>query len=235
MYFEESNISNLEYSYSRKLSKFKKQTLIKYCQQLNKARYKAEIRFIELFKDRYSELHFYKNYPLFNKYFADFVDIDNHIIVEIDEQHHLNEDQRKKDEKRQKFLEKKGYSVLRLSVTSSNEEWIDTFDSFYKKHQKSVNTEACDVSFMKEYHRKKQVKQKKFVDKIDSTSRTYVKESLNEFISRGGSITRCPTKGLPNEPTERISLSKKGNISCIKSEKTMRRNSSTHIKARVVS
>ncbi len=47
-------------------------------------------------------------------YSVDFICLDARLIIELDGGHHNNPEEKIKDEQRQKFLENKGYKVLRF-------------------------------------------------------------------------------------------------------------------------
>jgi very-short-patch-repair endonuclease len=70
---------------------------------------------------------FQRNKCIGNRYFADFVDLENKIIIEIDEDYHKTLKVKLYDSRRDTFLRMFGYKVIRLPV-SKRDAWLAYID-----------------------------------------------------------------------------------------------------------
>lgn len=96
-----------------------------FANELNTSPPKSETRFINQFKGltEFGMLRLFRNLPIENKYIGDFVDLNRQIIIEVDGSIHELESVQKKDVKREIYLRKRGWFIIRLKTSQSAEEW----------------------------------------------------------------------------------------------------------------
>ena len=73
-------------------------------------------------------------------YFADFCDVKNKLIFEVDGEYHFTEEQHKKDFKRTKDLERMGYKVFRIS---NSQIFRGKTTQFLADCYKKINIDIC--------------------------------------------------------------------------------------------
>lgn len=130
-----------------------------YTNKLNADQHKSEIRFINHFENNkdFNMLRLYRNFPVENRYFPDFVDLNRQIIIEVDGTIHLRPDIQEKDSTRENKLKKAGWYVIRLKTSQTNEEWTEilkesltkAFDSF-KYREKNKRIRAAILRFIQQ-------------------------------------------------------------------------------------
>jgi len=86
------------------------------------------IMWILLRKRRFHNYRFLRQYPI-GRYIVDFVCLEKKIVIEIDGLQHNEEEQVKYDDKRTKYLESKGYKVLRYWNSDIDKNLQGVYDS----------------------------------------------------------------------------------------------------------
>lgn len=87
---------------------------IKQARQLRRTQTEAEyVLWNELKGRKFLEIKFRRQHPV-GPYIADFICIEKHFIIEIDGGQHNEKKAKEYDEKRTRYLEEEGYSVLRF-------------------------------------------------------------------------------------------------------------------------
>ena len=82
----------------------------------------------------FKNLKFRRQYPI-GKYVVDFICLDKKIIIELDGWQHKKERQERYDEKRNEFLEKLGFRMLRFW----NNEVNSNLDGVFLKIEEAIN------------------------------------------------------------------------------------------------
>lgn len=129
---------------------------------LNASRIKDEILFVKMFSDRFGDIAFHRNYPLLNCFYGDFVCLDRMLVVEIDGPDHNNK--KEYDARRDSFLRKYGFRVLRLS-SGNYLDWAPALKHF-----------LCGSFFEPPVR----IRKKRLTYKIT--------ETFDDYLERGGSV-----------------------------------------------
>lgn len=103
--------------------------LISRSSALNARRFPSETWFIQMMRERNQKLRLYRNSPLCNRFFGDFVNHNKMLVIEIDGASHAGKFEY--DSQRDLFLSQFGYRVLRLKQ-SEWELWPWLVDEFLK-------------------------------------------------------------------------------------------------------
>lgn len=95
--------------------KFQKDNILSETEAEHKFYTIAKIKKLKLEKQYRIDILRKEDKKILRFYFADFCDIKNKLIFEVDGEYHYTEEQRRKDTKRTKDLNKLGYKVFRIS------------------------------------------------------------------------------------------------------------------------
>lgn len=133
---------------------------IKRMNGLNSRDFNQERRFIQVCGNVFNDSFiFYRNYPLFGTYFGDFVCFKRKIVIEINERHHLNPDQRKRDAIRLQKIKDAGFMVLNLWQDDSEYQWRQKTIAFLgrcltRKNQDKKSFKASRKALLSKKNRK---------------------------------------------------------------------------------
>lgn len=103
--------------------------------QLNRSNFASELLFMKLFKDEFNDVLLERNYPIANRFFADFFCFKRNLVIEIDGVSHNKT--KEFDDKRDLFMSSLGYKVVRLNYKSVDS-WKEQLSLAFENNPESI-------------------------------------------------------------------------------------------------
>lgn len=120
-------------------------TIYSFQYKLNKSKYQSEVSFEKKIRKiarqyKLSGFRLYRNFPILNKYFGDFVSKKHRVIIEIDGSIHLEHQVKERDRQRELNLTNAGWKIFRVSFPEYKGldeviEWIKSLDTKKRRNR----------------------------------------------------------------------------------------------------